>query len=183
MDDHDHRYPFLACEIMACEIPQIVDAVVLENKGMLESFWTFLDRPAPPRRRAADETKEQDDNEDDEEEACLDSLQAQYFCKTISVFLTKRTGEVSIKKIRVEDLFGIFFIAHIPPIEVLDFIKSKPEHLEQILGHLQTSAIMDLLLTLVRVEELSEGKGIVQVNHVCGVDEQHKEQEGTKRFQ
>lgn len=32
---------------------------------------------------------------------------------------------------------------------------------------MQTSAIMDLLLTLVRVEELSEGKGIVQVNHVC----------------
>ncbi|KAJ8655867.1 hypothetical protein O0I10_008531 [Lichtheimia ornata] len=129
------KYPFLACEIMACEIPQIVDAVVLENKGMLESFWTFLNRPAPPRRRAADDSKEQDDND---EEACLDSLQAQYFCKTISVFLTKRTGEV------------------------LDFIKSKPEHLEQILGHLQTSAIMDLLLTLVRVEELSEGKGIVQ---------------------
>lgn len=93
MDDHEYRYPFLACEIMACEIPQIVDAIVLENKGMLESFWTFLDRPAPPRRRAADETKEQDNHD---EEAHLDSLQAQYFCKTISVFLTKRTGEVSI---------------------------------------------------------------------------------------
>lgn len=91
--------------------------------------------PCSSSRRAADETKEQDDHD---EEAHLDSLQAQYFCKTISVFLTKRTGEV------------------------LDFIKSKPEHLEQILGHLQTSAIMDLLLTLVRVEELSEGKGIVQ---------------------
>ncbi|KAI8138355.1 SIT4 phosphatase-associated protein-domain-containing protein [Fennellomyces sp. T-0311] len=134
------KYPFLACEIMACEIPQIVDSIVLDNKGMLESFWEFLNRPAPVRRRANEPTTEKKDNDEEEEEedVGLDSLQAQYFCKTISVFLTKRTGEV------------------------LDFIKSKPDHLKQILAHLQTSAIMDLLLTLVRVEELAEGKGIVQ---------------------
>ncbi|KAI7858854.1 SIT4 phosphatase-associated protein-domain-containing protein [Circinella umbellata] len=187
------KYPFLACEIMACEIPQIVDSIVLDNKGMLGSFWEFLDRPAAPKHLAdeptikttttsssvkqqqeqdndnnkkeadieekttdkvADQQKQQQpedqveeeqqqeidegDEEEVEEEFGLDSLQAQYFCKTISVFLTKRTTEV------------------------LDFIKSKPKHLEQILTHLQTSAIMDLLLTLVRVEELAEGKGIVQ---------------------
>ena len=120
LDDHDHRYPFLACEIMACEIPQIVDAVVLENKGMLESFWTFLNRPAPPRRRAADETKEQDDND---EETCLDSLQAQYFCKTISVFLTKRTGEVSIK---MKDLFGIFSLLTYDTSHFRCLISSNP---------------------------------------------------------
>ncbi|KAI9323411.1 SIT4 phosphatase-associated protein-domain-containing protein [Dichotomocladium elegans] len=194
------KYPFLACEIMACEIPQIVDAVIVENKGMLEQFWKFLDRPvtgttgtvqavvtstpaadadasapitaddnatpnitattttttiapatissanlttATPQKEEDVESggrkmsnEEEEDGDDDGEE--LDALHAQYFCKTISVFLTKRTGEV------------------------LEFIKSKPEHLDQILRHLQTSAIMDLLLTLVRVEELSEGKGIVQ---------------------
>lgn len=80
---------------------------------MLESFWTFLDRPAPPRRRAADDTKEQDDNDG---EAGLDSLQAQYFCKTISVFLTKRTGEVSIKM--VEALFGIFSFIHLQCVSI-----------------------------------------------------------------
>lgn len=46
----------------------------------------------------------------------------------------------------------------------MNFIQSDSENLNKILAHLQTSAIMDLLLTLVRMEELSEGKGIVKVN-------------------
>ena len=148
---------------MACEIPQIVDSIVLDNNGMLESFWGFLDRPATPKQRLdepaitttttssspsssvkqqrsqedekeeqqqknnddnkkeadveekitnkvadqqnhqrpedqAEEGEQQEIDEDDEEEVeeefGLDSLQAQYFCKTISVFLTKRTTEV-----------------------------------------------------------------------------------------
>lgn len=45
----------------------------------------------------------------------------------------------------------------------MSFIQSNPENLNKILAHLQTSAIMDLLLTLVRMEELREGKGIVKV--------------------
>ena len=85
---------------MACEIPQIVDSIVLDNKGMLESFWEFLNRPPPVRRRANEQSKEKD-----QEDAGLDSLQAQYFCKTISVFLTKRTGEVTMTTV-----FGEFFI-------------------------------------------------------------------------
>lgn len=101
------RYPFLSCEIIACEIPQIVDTIVLERKELLESFWSFLDRPAPPRRSAAaaaatDDDQAQAQRKEHQEEAeeqdkpvGLDSLQAQYFCKTISVFLTKRTAEVS----------------------------------------------------------------------------------------
>jgi serine/threonine-protein phosphatase 6 regulatory subunit 3 len=46
---------------------------------------------------------------------------------------------------------------------MLEFIESQPENLNKILDHLDSSAIMDLLLTLVRMEELPEGKGIVQV--------------------
>ncbi|CAO3646400.1 unnamed protein product [Cunninghamella echinulata] len=68
----------------------------------------------------------------------LESLLASYFAKTITVFLTKQ------------------------PAEMIEFIESKPSNLNKILNHLQSSAIMDLLLTLVRMEELSEGKGIVQ---------------------
>lgn len=48
-------------------------------------------------------------------------------------------------------------------MEMLTFIKSTPENLQKILTHLQSSAIMDLLLTLVRLEELPEAKGTVQV--------------------
>ncbi|KAI9274220.1 SIT4 phosphatase-associated protein-domain-containing protein [Sporodiniella umbellata] len=68
----------------------------------------------------------------------LNSLQASYFCKTICVLLSKY------------------------PVEMMGFIQSNPENLKKILGHLQTSAITDLLLTLVRMEELREGKGVVK---------------------
>lgn len=46
---------------------------------------------------------------------------------------------------------------------MLGFIKSTPENLKLILANLQNSTIMDLLLTLIRLEELPEAKGIVQV--------------------
>lgn len=47
---------------------------------------------------------------------------------------------------------------------MMAFIQSDANNLTKILGHLQTSAIMDLLLTLVRMEELPEGKGVVKVS-------------------
>ncbi|CAO3628443.1 unnamed protein product [Cunninghamella blakesleeana] len=75
---------------------------------------------------------------EENEDSGLDTLLASYFAKTITVFLTKQ------------------------PAEMIEFIESKPSNLDKILNHLYSSAIMDLLLTLVRMEELSEGKGIVQ---------------------
>ncbi|GAA5801101.1 hypothetical protein HPULCUR_006543 [Helicostylum pulchrum] len=128
------KYPFLASEIIACEIQQIIDAIVIEHKEeLLVHFWSYLDRPAYPKRRASDTSEEK------KEELGLDSLQASYFCKTIGVLLSKY------------------------PIEMMTFIQSDAENLSKILSHLQTSAIMDLLLTLVRMEELPEGKGVVKV--------------------
>lgn len=109
----------VACEVLACEIPQLIDAIVIEHVEILQDFWNFLKLPysAEPNY----------------------SFQSSYFCKIITIFLTKRT------------------------VEMLDFIKSTPVNLEMILCHLQSSAIMDLLLTLVRLEELPEAKGTVQV--------------------
>ncbi|GAA5816624.1 hypothetical protein MFLAVUS_010154 [Mucor flavus] len=127
------KYPFLASEIIACEIQQIIDAIVIEHKEeLLVHFWSYLNRPAYPKRRASDTSEEK------KEEIGLDSLQASYFCKTIGVLLSKY------------------------PIEMMTFIQADAENLSKILSHLQTSAIMDLLLTLVRMEELPEGKGVVK---------------------
>jgi hypothetical protein len=93
---------------------------VLDNQDLLLKFWDFLRKPYSA-------------------EASF-SFQAAYFCKIITIFLTKRTTEM------------------------LGFIKSTPENLKLILSNLQSSAIMDLLLTLIRLEELPEAKGIVQVS-------------------
>ncbi|CAO3674923.1 unnamed protein product [Rhizopus stolonifer] len=129
-DAQQFKYPFLASEIIACEIQLIIDMIVIEQRQeLLVPFWSYLDRPAQPKRLASDTTQT---------EGGLDSLQASYFCKTIGVLLSKY------------------------PVEMMSFIQSDPENLNKILGHLQTSAIMDLLLTLVRMEELREGKGIVK---------------------
>jgi hypothetical protein len=66
------RYPFIACEVIACEVWGIFESA-LSNIDMLVKFWEFLDRPAP-----------------------LNPVQASYFAKVIGVFLMKKTGDVSI---------------------------------------------------------------------------------------
>lgn len=64
------RYPFIACEVIACEVWGIFDSA-LSNIDMLVKFWEFLDRPSP-----------------------LNPVQASYFAKVIGVFLMKKTTEV-----------------------------------------------------------------------------------------
>lgn len=64
------RYPYVACEVLSCEVWSIVEAVI-ENVDLLSNFWQFLDRPSP-----------------------LNPLQASYFHKVIAMFLTKKTSEV-----------------------------------------------------------------------------------------
>ncbi|KAF9439039.1 hypothetical protein BGZ76_001015 [Entomortierella beljakovae] len=108
------KYPFIACEIIACEVWGIYESV-FSNIEMLVKFWEFLDRPQP-----------------------LNPVQASYFAKVIGVFLMKKTTEM------------------------LDFIKLQPEVVPKLLLHMSTSAIMDLLLKIISMEESPEGKGTVQ---------------------
>ncbi|KAF9355926.1 hypothetical protein BGX26_005931 [Mortierella sp. AD094] len=68
----------------------------------------------------------------------LNPVQASYFAKVIGVFLMKKTSEM------------------------LEFIKSQPEVVPKLLLHMSTSAIMDLLLKIISMEESPEGKGTVQ---------------------
>lgn len=65
------RYPFIACEVIACEIWGVFESA-LSNIEILVKFWEFLDRPPP-----------------------LNPVQASYFAKVIGVFLVKKTSEVS----------------------------------------------------------------------------------------
>ncbi|KAF9174623.1 hypothetical protein BGX21_002394 [Mortierella sp. AD011] len=108
------KYPFIACEIIACEVWGIYESA-LSNIDMLVKFWEFLDRPQP-----------------------LNPVQASYFAKVIGIFLMKKTSEM------------------------LEFIKSQPEVVPKLLLHMSTSAIMDLLLKIISMEESPDGKGTVQ---------------------
>ncbi|KAG0299318.1 hypothetical protein BGZ98_010144 [Dissophora globulifera] len=101
------KYPFIACEVIACESWAIFESA-LTNIDMLVKFWEFLDRPPP-----------------------LNPVQASYFTK------------------------------------MLDFIKSQPEVVPKLLLHMSTSAIMDLLLKIISMEESPEGKGTVQVHSIA----------------
>ncbi|KAF9333129.1 hypothetical protein BG006_004002 [Podila minutissima] len=64
------KYPFIACEVVACELWGIFESA-LSNIEILVKFWEFLDRPPP-----------------------LNPVQASYFGKVIGVFLMKKTGEM-----------------------------------------------------------------------------------------
>lgn len=50
---------------------------------------------------------------------------------------------------------------------MLQFIKTQPEVVPKLLLHMSTSAIMDLLLKIISMEEAQEGKGTVQVWLLC----------------
>ncbi|KAI9594283.1 SIT4 phosphatase-associated protein-domain-containing protein [Syncephalis fuscata] len=108
------KYPYLASEVIACEIWSVCEAIV-GNRAMLQRFWNFLSRPAP-----------------------LNPHQASYFSKVIGVLLQKKTTEV------------------------LGFIKSQPKVLSRFLEHIATSAVMDLLLKIISMEEIPDGHGVVE---------------------
>ncbi|KAF9931472.1 hypothetical protein FBU30_010088 [Linnemannia zychae] len=108
------KYPFIACEVIACEVWSIYESALTHNE-MLVKFWEFLDRPPP-----------------------LNPVQASYFAKVIGVFLVKKTHEM------------------------LGFIRSQPKVVPKLLLHMSTSAIMDLLLKIISMEESPEGKGTIQ---------------------
>lgn len=73
---------------MACEIPQLIEMIILEQKELLETFWQFLDRPS-------NNDNSSDDSNMDSVDPSLDTLLASYFAKTITIFLTKQPAEVS----------------------------------------------------------------------------------------
>ncbi|RKP09045.1 SIT4 phosphatase-associated protein-domain-containing protein [Thamnocephalis sphaerospora] len=108
------KYPYVASEVIACEIWSICELIV-ENRAIMNNFWSFLSRPAP-----------------------LNPLQASYFSKVMGVLLQKKT------------------------VEVLAFIKGQPNVLDRFLEHMATSAVMDLLLKIISMEEIPDGQGIVE---------------------
>ncbi|KAJ3039005.1 hypothetical protein HDV00_012692 [Rhizophlyctis rosea] len=117
MEDLDEakrfKYPYLACEVLSCEIFAVCEAVIANNE-LLNTFWAFLDRPSP-----------------------LNPLHASYFSKVNGVLLQKKTPEM------------------------ITFVRAQPQIVNKLLTHIGTSAIADLLLKLISMEELPEGRGIV----------------------
>ncbi|KAJ3283728.1 hypothetical protein HDU76_008415, partial [Blyttiomyces sp. JEL0837] len=65
------KHPYIACEVIACEIYGICEALIL-NRDILEQFWKFLDRPSP-----------------------INPLQASYFSKVNGVLIQKKAVEMA----------------------------------------------------------------------------------------
>ncbi|KAI8846706.1 SIT4 phosphatase-associated protein-domain-containing protein [Chytridium lagenaria] len=71
-------------------------------------------------------------------EAPLNALQASYFSKVNNVFFQKKAGDM------------------------VNFVKTQPNVVSKLLNHIGTSAIADLLLKIISVEEVPEGQGVVK---------------------
>ena len=69
------RYPYIATEVLCCEIWSIVDTCVNERQQLLVPFWEVVLDKSP------DEMKTQ-------------STMASHFAKVNSVFMTKKPAEV-----------------------------------------------------------------------------------------
>jgi SIT4-associating protein SAP185/190 len=128
------RYSYISCEVLSCEIWSICETVV-QNRELLSTFWAFLDRPSP-----------------------LNPLQASYFTKVNEQFLEKKTDEVCSVPISLIWLSLLTF-SH----QMIPFIQSIPNIVPKLLRHIETSAIMDLLLKIISMEKSEPGAGIVEV--------------------
>ncbi|KAI8839574.1 SIT4 phosphatase-associated protein-domain-containing protein [Chytridium lagenaria] len=84
-------------------------------------------------------------------EAPLNPLQASYFSKVNNVFFQKKAGDCNKDDVD-------------PPLhfQMVTFVKAQPNIIKKILTHIGTSAIADLLLKIISVEEVPEGQGVVQ---------------------
>ncbi|CAO3565882.1 unnamed protein product [Mortierella alpina] len=91
------KYPFIACEVIACEVWGIFESA-LSNIDMLVKFWEFLDRPAP-----------------------LNPVQASYFAKVIGVFLMKKTGDM-LQFIKAQPDVISKLLLHISTSSVMDLL-------------------------------------------------------------
>jgi len=72
------RYPYIATEVLCCEIWSIIDTCVNEQHQLLVPFWeTVLDKPP--------------------EEIKTQMIMASHFAKINSVFMAKKPAEVSYR--------------------------------------------------------------------------------------
>ncbi|KAG0339038.1 hypothetical protein BG004_006971 [Podila humilis] len=91
------KYPFVACEVIACELWGIFESA-LNNIEILIKFWEFLDRPPP-----------------------LNPVQASYFGKVIGVFLMKKTGEM-LQFIRSQPEVVPKLLLHMSTSSIMDLL-------------------------------------------------------------
>ncbi|RKP13482.1 SIT4 phosphatase-associated protein-domain-containing protein, partial [Piptocephalis cylindrospora] len=70
-EERMRRYAFIASEIFACEIWDIVDTVCNDLSTLFAPFWSFIEAPAP-----------------------LNPLYAEHFSKVVGVLLQRRTTDV-----------------------------------------------------------------------------------------
>ncbi|ORZ28877.1 SIT4 phosphatase-associated protein-domain-containing protein [Lobosporangium transversale] len=91
------KYPFIACEVIACEVWAIFESA-LSNPDMLVRFWEFLDRPAP-----------------------LNPVQASYFAKVIGVFLMKKTSEM-LQFIKAQPNVVSKLLTHMSTSSIMDLL-------------------------------------------------------------
>lgn len=106
----------LSCEILSSGTWSLSEAL-MENMDHMRMFWSFLDRDAP-----------------------LDPVQAAYFTKVNETLLDKKTDEMILFFVSLENI--------VPTM----------------LKHVECPMIMDLLLKIISMEKAENGSGIVDVS-------------------
>ncbi|KAI9324834.1 SIT4 phosphatase-associated protein-domain-containing protein [Zopfochytrium polystomum] len=133
-DAKKYKYPYLACEVISCEILTVCDGLVADI-ALLNTFWTFLDRPAP-----------------------IDPLQASYFSKVNGILMQKKVAEVKLPS--AVATVKIFY-SYPSSRQMIEFVRNQPDVVKRMLQHIANASIAELLLKIISVEELPEAQGIV----------------------
>jgi hypothetical protein len=136
----------LACEVLVSDVQGLNDALTA-NETLLAEFATYLERPAP-----------------------LDPIRTSYFCRVFALLLQKKTGEVRRRSLAQAARDREAERSHADRqmgAQTLAFMQSQPRMLEALLQHLDTSAVIDLLVRIVSCAENPSGTDAIKARLFC----------------
>jgi serine/threonine-protein phosphatase 6 regulatory subunit 3 len=84
---------------------------------------------------------------------------AAQFTKINAIFMTKKPEEVCT----LPRLLHVMISHSIVTSQMIAFIKSQPNVVERLLAHIETPAIVDLILRVLQVEDQPGGAGVIDV--------------------
>ncbi|KDN50850.1 SAPS-domain-containing protein [Tilletiaria anomala UBC 951] len=160
------KYPYIASEVLSCDIWAIAEGLLADPKGLLEPFWDVIltydaDSPSAPTPHHShplfaasfklpahlDESASVPTStphaslgrtaSDSAEPGPGKSVLAGYWAKVNGFLLDKKASEM------------------------LEFIKSLPMITERFAAHIETPAVIDLLYRIIQCEDTSPSAGII----------------------
>ncbi|PWN52971.1 SAPS-domain-containing protein [Violaceomyces palustris] len=171
------KYPYMASEVLSCEIWAIVEGILNDTEGLLEPFWNAVlnARPTPSQAPLphhshplfAETTSSPPsrlgiasigDGQGGESRPSLDSDSGNESGPRATSALENGPGR-SVLAGYWAKVNGVFLDKK--PLQMINFIQGLPSIVERFVAHLETPAVVDLLFRIIQCEESIKSTSVI----------------------